>query len=68
VSAEPTMRYLKMTDDLWDALDAIAALNDRNVADEIRVACVDHLARNGVTVTPDLVVSGRGRRGGGRRR
>lgn len=65
-----TDRRVRMTDELWEALDQLAAENGRNIADEVRVACLAHVKRHGLKLDADVtsVVSGRGRRGEGRRR
>lgn len=69
MSIEPTnevkKRTVRMDDDTWDALTKLAAENGRNVADEVRVACVEHLAKNDLDLDAPLVVA-RGRRGDGR--
>jgi hypothetical protein len=72
VTAEPTPAFIdrrvRMSTELWDALDALAEENGRNIADEIRVACLNHVRRHGHKLTDVPVLSGRGRRGQGRRR
>ena len=62
-----TDRRVRMSSELWEALDKLAEENGRNIADEIRVACFAHLKRHGVNLKGVPILSGRGRRGQGRR-